>query len=227
MSKFRCTERFFAMLVVAAAALSASAHSASAQVINFDTLVFAQTVHGVDINDDGIDDVLFSTTDPNGFGTAGPDPNTQLYASGLLLESSSTINPDIRVDFRGGAIDLLQVGFALLTDVNDVDQGLSFEVFDQAGIPLVSASQRGELLPLNPSIDTSVSGFPEGLLSVSFEGVASYALLDATTTGTRFVIDNFGGTFLTAPVPEPSGLSLLGFGGVILLGRRRKGFHRP
>lgn len=203
-------------------ALANSTHTVSAQVINFESLVQAQTVYGVDINDDGIDDVLFSTTDPTGFGVGGPDPNTQLYASGVLLETSSEINPDIRVDFPGGAIDLMQVGFALLTGVDDPGQGLNLEVFDQSGNPLAMTSQAGELLPLNPSMSTSVSAFPEGLLTVSFEGVASYALFDATTTGSRFVIDNFAGTFLPAAVPEPSALALIGLGSIFLLGRRRK-----
>lgn len=221
-SRFKRSGRTCAILVASAASLLALAQSASAQVIDFEKLVASETMHGVDINNDGINDVLFSTTDPLGFGNGGPNPDTQLYASGLLLESSSTIDPDIRVDFRGGAIDLLQVGFALLTDVNDVDQGLTLEVFDQTGNQLVSASQRGELLPLNPSFDASVSGFPEGLVSLSFEGVASYALIDATTTGTRFVIDNFAGTFLPAAIPEPNALALLGLGGALALARRRR-----
>lgn len=222
MAKFRWPNIFCAILVVAAASLIASAHSASAQVIDFETLVAPpQTVHGVDINDDGIDDVLFSTIDPIGFGNTGPNPATQLHASGLLLESSSTIDPDIRVDFSGGAIDLLQVGFALLTNVNDPDQGMRLEVFDQFDNQLGSVFQRGELLPLNVSVDTNVSRFPEGRLSLPFEGVASYALIDATTTGSRFAIDNFGGTFLAAAIPEPSALALLALGGVFLSGRRR------
>ena len=221
MSRISCSGRFFALLFTAAS-LVTSAHSVSAQVINFETLVQGQVTHGVDINNDGIDDVLFSTTDPAGFNTAGPDPNTQVHVSGLLLETSSTTDPDIRVDFLGGAIDQFQVGFALLTAVGDVGQGLSFEVFDQADNQLGSSFQPGALLPLNPSLDASVSGFPEGLLSLSFQGVASYALLDATTTGSRFVIDNFAGDFLpAAAIPDPSALTLIGLSSVILLGRRR------
>ena len=224
MSRFMCSGRVFACLTVAVF-LAMVTNSVSAQVINFETLVTPQPSFEVDINDDGIDDVLFSTTDPAGFNNFGPDPNTQIFASGLLLESSSTTDPDIRVDFPGGAIDQLQVGFALLADVNDLDQGLQLDVFDQAGTQLGSTFQRGEILPLTVTAITGMSTFPEGLLTVSFEGVASYALFDATATGTRFVIDDFSGTFLTAAIPEPSSLALLGLGGVFCLGRRRKNFN--
>lgn len=225
MSRFICAGGFFACLALAVF-LAASAHSVSAQVIGFETLVPSQT-YGVDINNDGIDDVLFSTTDPAGFGNTGPDQNAQVYASGLFLESSSTTDPDIRVDFPGGAINDLQVGFALLTGVDDLGQGLLLEVFDQAGNQLGSTSKPGQILPLTVTAATGMSQFPEGLLSVSFDGVASYALVDATTTGGRFIIDNFSGTFLPAAIPEPSALALLGLGGVILLGQRRKTCRKP
>jgi len=225
MSRFLCSGRFFACLTIAVflATLSTSAYSVSAQVIGFESLVPSQTMFEVDINNDGINDVLFSTTDPGGFGNSGPDPNAQVFASGLLLESSSLPDPDIRVDFLGGAIDQLQFGFILLTDVSDLDQGLQLDVFDQSGQPLSSTFQPGEILPLTVTAATGMSQNPEGQMTVSFEGVASYALLDATTTGTRFAIDTFSGTFLTAEaIPEPSALALIGLGGAICLVQRRK-----
>jgi len=222
MSVLPCSVRFLARLVIVTY-LFASAHSVSAQVVDFETLVATQAVFGVDFNSDGIDDVVFSSTDPAGFNPGGPDPNAQVHASGQVLETSSTSSPDIRVDFLGGAIGQLQVGFALLTDVNDPGQGLLLEVFDQADNQLGSTFQPGALLPLVNTPGSGISGFPEGLASVSFTGVAAYALLDATTTGTRFAIDDFTGTFSPETIPEPGSVSLLGFSGLILLGRRRRG----
>ena len=216
-----CSGRFLACLLFAASSV-VFAHSASAQVVDFETLIATQSVFGFDFNNDGIDDVVFSSTDPAGFNTMGPDTTVQVHASGQVLETSSTANPDIRVDFPGGATGQLQVGFALLTDVGELDQGLLLEVFDQTGNPLGSAFQRGELLPITTGLGSGVSGFPEELLSVSFQGVASYALFDATTTGSRFVIDNFTGTFSPAPVPEAGSLTLLGLAGLVLLDRRPK-----
>ena len=227
MSRFRCSGRFLACLLIAASSVvsthSAAAQSTPGQVIDFETLVATQSVFGFDFNNDGIDDVVFSSTDPAGFNTGGPDPNMQLHASGQVLETSSTSSPDIRVDFPGGATGQLQVGFALLTDVNAVDQGLLVEVFDQTGNQMGSAFERGELLPISTSLGSGVSGFPEGLLSVSFQGVAANALFDATTTGSRFVLDDFTGTFSPATVPEPGSVTRLGLASVVLLVRRRKG----
>ena len=226
MSRFKCSGKVLACLLIAASTVvstpSASAQSTPSQTIDFETLLATQSVFGFDFNNDGIDDVRFSTTNPGGFNTGGPDPSTQVHATGQVLETSSLSAPDIRVDFLGGATGPLQVGFALLTDVGELDQGLLIEVFDQADNQLGATFQRGELLPITTGLGSGVSGFPEGLISVSFPGVASYALLDATTTGTRFVIDDFTGTFSPETIPEPGSLAVLGFSGLVLLGRRRK-----
>ncbi|MDA8562952.1 hypothetical protein N9L06_00710 [Mariniblastus sp.] len=194
-----------------------STQMVSAQTIDFESLVGGESLFGIDVNEDGRTDVQFSTTAAGGFNTAGPNPDDQVFATGLVLETSSISDPDIRVDFLGGATDSIQLGFALLASVDDPGQGLQVDVFDRLGVSLASEFRSGQLL----SIDnvTGLSTFPEGLISVSFDGVASFALLDATATGTRFVIDDFSGTFAPAAVPEPSagiGLALLG-----LLVRRR------
>lgn len=189
----------------------------SAQQIDFESLVGGESLFGIDVNADGRTDVRFSTTADGGFNVGGPNPEEQVFASGLVMETSSMSDPDIRVDFLGGATDSIQLGFALLADVDDPGQGLQLEVFDQLGERLASDFQTGELLSINSP--SGLSGFPENLISVSFDGVASYALIDATASGSRFVIDDFTGTFLPAAIPEPSGV--LGFALLGLLFRRR------
>ena len=205
------------VLSVSAMLVLLSAHSASAQTIDFESLVGGQSLFGIDVNADGRTDVQFSTTAAGGFNTVGPNPDDQLFATGVVLETSSTSDPDIRVDFLGGATDSIRMGFVIGGFVDDLDQGLQVEVFDQLGVSLSSEFRAGELLTNDTPLGLSM--FPEGLISVSFDGVASYALLDATAVGTRFVIDDFSGTFAPAAIPEPSGgigLALLG-----LLVRRR------
>lgn len=162
MSRFKFSERCF----VVAASLFSSAQSASAQVIDFETLVATQAVFGFDVNNDGSDDVVFSSTDPAGFNTTGPNPVNQFHLSGQVLETSSASSPDIRVDFLGGATGQLQVDFALLTDVNDPGQGPLLEVFDQADNQLGSMFQCGELLPLVNTPGSGISVFPEERLTV-------------------------------------------------------------
>ena len=196
-----------------------STHSVFGQTIDFESLVGGESLFGIDVNADGETDVEFSTTADGGFNIGGPNPEEQVFASGLVLETSSISDPDIRVDFFGGATDSIQLGFALLAGVDDPGQGLQLDVFDRLGEPLASAFEAGQLLTVDSA--SGLSGFPESLISVSFDGVASFALLDATASGTRFVIDDFSGTFLPAAIPEPNGgigLVLLG----LLLRRRCK-----
>ena len=198
-----------------------STHSVPAQTIDFESLVAGQSLFGIDVNSDERTDVQFSTTAAGGFNTMGPNPDGQAFVSGLVLETSSISDPDIRVDFLGGATESIQLGFALLAGVDDAGQGLQLEIFDQAGEQLGAAFQAGELVTVDTVAGLPVfSGFPEGQVSISFDGVASFALLDATASGTRFVIDEFAGTFLPAAVPEPSGGIGLACLGLLLLRRR-------
>ena len=194
-----------------------SMNSLSAQLIDFESLVVGESLFGIDVNADGRTDVQFSTTAAGGFSSTGPNPAEQVFASGLVLETSSISDPDIRVDFLGGVTDSIQLGFALLASVDDPGQGLQLDVFDELGERLASAFRSGQLLSIDSA--SGLSQFPEGFVSVSFDGVASFALLDATASGTRFVIDDFSGTFLPASIPEPGGAIGLACLGLLL--RRR------
>ncbi len=202
---------------VAATLVLLTTHSASAQTIDFESLVDGAALFGIDVNADGRTDVRFSTAADGGFNTSGPNPDDQVYATGSVLETSSLSDPDIRVDFLGGATGSIRMGFVIGGFIDDPGQGLQVEVFDQLGERLASAFQPGELLTIGNA--SGFSGFPENFISVSFDGVASYALLDATASGTRFVIDDFSGTFAPAAVPEPQGA--LGLLVTALLWRRR------
>lgn len=68
---------------------------------------------------------------------------------------------------------------------------------------------------------TDPSNFPEGLLDVSFAGTASYGTFEfSNDNATRYIIDNFEGTFGSTEdvtpgdpsVPEPDTLALIGAG---------------
>jgi len=188
-----------------------------AQPIDFDALSFGDTLFGFDVNADGQNDVEFSTTDPLGFGIGGPNPDDQVFVAGTVLESSSILDPDVRVDFLNGAVNSIGLGYALLTGVADLGQGLQVDVFDSADVLIGSTFQAGQIL--SGTNNGGVSVFPEGSISVSFAGVAAYALLDATTTGGRFAIDDFEGDFFPTAIPEPSGGMFMMLAGLLL---RRK-----
>lgn len=112
---------FAFVLTVAIAGLS---HAA---LLTFDDLIIGATTYSFDGDGDGMNDVIFSTTDPYGFNTVGPGQN-MTYIQEPGLEGTSLLNPDLRVDFLVGAIGSLKFGFAL--DSSTEDDTASFQVFD-------------------------------------------------------------------------------------------------
>ena len=91
---------------------------AQAALITFDTVVTGQTSFGFDGDGDGINDVIFSTTNPAGFNITGPGPNmTFIHEPGL--EGTSLLNPDLTVNFLRGATGPLAFGFALNSSISD------------------------------------------------------------------------------------------------------------
>lgn len=181
-----------------------------AALITFDEVVVGETTFGFDGDGDSIDDVIFSTTDPSGFNTVGPGPN-MTYIDEPGIEGTSLLTPDLRVDFLNGAIGPLSFGFALDSSFSDASLFTSIEVFNSVGSLIGSASEIGDFTTTSPP--SGLSDFPEGLVTVGFSGVASYATFDFTSEFGRYIIDNFEGTFgSTEQIPEPSTLLLLTVG---------------
>ena len=117
-------------------AIAAAPLSASAALITFDDAISGETSYSFDADGDSIDDVIFSTTDPLGFNTSGPGPN-QSYIDEPGLEGTTSLLPDLRVDFLNGAVGTLQFGFAMSLGVGLTD-GVTFTIFDSTDAVLAS-----------------------------------------------------------------------------------------
>lgn len=195
------------------------AKPSQAALITFDEVVIGETSFSFDGDSDGIADILFSTTDPFGFNTTGPGPN-QVFVDEPGLEGTSLLNPDLRVDFLNGAVDVIQFGFALNSFSEGADTFTTFNLFNSSGTLLASVQEFGRF--------SGPAGFPEGQIQVSFPGVAAYGTFDFSSASGRYIIDNFEGTLGSTenvtPVPEPfTGFALVftvGLGG--LLQRKRR-----
>jgi hypothetical protein len=166
-----------------------------------------------DSDGDGLYDVLFSTADTEGFLNTGGPGGIMTYINEPGLEGSTLVNnpDDLRVDFLAGAKDHLSFGFALLDFEETPETMVDFKIFDNSDCLLANSSELG----IFTQTSEGPSFFPEGEISLSFNGSASYATFDFNTSalgGQRYIIDNFKGIFGTTEVPEPGVLSLLGLG---------------
>jgi hypothetical protein len=194
--------------------------------LTFNNAIAGATTYNFDSDADGINDVVFSTTDPSGFNTAGPGVNMSyiqepgLEGSTLSPDLKGFLSPDLKVNFLYGAVNTLGFGYAMSTLTTDANTSVTFSAFDASNNLLASIiSQAAFTMPngVNPS------NFPEGLVSLNFSGVASYALFDFNPfNAPRYIIDNFQGTFgsIERNVPEPEVLALLGAWALFFYGRR-------
>lgn len=199
---------------------------AGAAIITFDDALSGQTTYDFDGDGDSTVDVRFSTTDPGGFNTVGPGPNMN-YVNEPGLEGTSTLNPDLRVDFLNGAVGTLRFGFALLSSASP-SYFANFRVFDANNNELGSATTAGAYT----ATSFGQSDYPEGIVTVNFSGLAAYGLFNFESEGGRYLMDNFEGTFGSTEAaeiaaggtdtPEPATTALLGAGlaGIALLRRR-------
>ncbi|MCV2349418.1 PEP-CTERM sorting domain-containing protein [Paucibacter sp. Y2R2-4] len=218
MQTLRRLRQVLSAVFFAGCLMSGSLTQASA-IVTFDDLIQGQVSYGFDGDADGINDVVFSTSDPAGFNTIGPGVE-QSFVHEPGLEGTSLLNPDLRVDFLRGATGNIKFGFALLSTSESPDWFASFKVFDANHVLLGSVSAAGAF----SVIGSGQSSFPEGQISLSFAGVAAYGLFDFASQGGRFIMDDFAGDFGSV-VPEPSTWALLLLGcGMLLLLRRRPQF---
>lgn len=200
------------------AMLAVTTLSAQAALLTFDDAIFGATSYSFDGDGDFIDDVIFTTSDPLGFGTAGPGPN-MTYINEPGLEGTSELPEDLRVDFLIGAEDSLGFGFAL--NSNTEDDTATFNVYDASDNLLATSSLVGQYT----TTGMGQSNFPEGYISVTFAGTAAYATFNFTSDFGRYIIDNFEGTFGTTevnPVPAPGAMILAGMGSMLVGWLRRR-----
>lgn len=230
--------RPFLIAMLLATVLAFSAAGVEAAVLNFNDAITGATSYSFDGNSDGIMDVVFTTTDPAGFNTVGPGTN-MTYIQEPGLEGSSLVNNvpngDLRADFNFGAVNSFSFGYALNSDSVSNTYFAKISIYGSSNNLLADATSVGDFTKPD---GINNSSYPEGLISVNFSGLASYAIFDFESQDDgRYIIDNFQGTFGsgepgttpvpepgTTPVPEPGTILLLGSGlvGLVGYGRRRK-----
>ncbi len=165
---------------------------AVAVTLTFDDAIAGATSYSFDADSDGTADAVFSTTDPAGFNTVGPGSNMS-YINEPGLEGTTTLAPDLRVDFPLGAEGSLSFGFALSAGSDSPALNVTFSVYDATDTLLGSVTELAAYTQPTPGVD---SDFPEALVNLPFSGVAAYAIFDFDDTdASRYIIDNFNGIF--------------------------------
>ena len=192
------------------------AHASNAVTVTFDGATDGVTTFGFDADGDTVDDAVFSSLTGQPFSVTGPGPN-QLFIQEPGLVAGIVADPEFRVDFPNGAATSAGYSFALSVfcfSAGPVDPSLfgSIEVFDAADNSLGFASAE-PVCTVTPD-PSGYSSFVEAEVSVTFSGLASYAIIDfGPVSAGEFIVDNFNyeGRFgSTEPVPSmPISLLLL------------------
>lgn len=165
-------------------------------LITFSTNVFGETSYGFDGNNDGISDVVFTTTSSSAFSPFGPGPN-QSYIQQPGLGTSSLLRTDMKAYFIEGATDQINFGFALSTFTVSDSYYAEVRIFDEDDNLLGTQTVVADFT----STRFGNSFFPEGEIDITFSGVASYMELSFTSQFGAFIIDNFEGEFTTSSAP--------------------------
>lgn len=172
--------------------------NANAITLTFDDVISGATSYNFDQNSDGLTDAIFSTTDPSGFNTVGPGPNMS-YIQEPGLEGTTSLTPDLRVDFPFGAVGSLGFGFGLSASSETPNLTVTFSIYDAVNNLLAQTTQLAAYTQPFPPAD---SDYPEAQLTLPFSGTASYATLDFNDAdASRYILDNFSGTFGSSERP--------------------------
>lgn len=218
------TLRRFSQIAIISAILSPS-FNANAITLTFDDAISGATSYNFDQNSDGLTDAIFSTSDPSGFNTVGPGPNMS-YIQEPGLEGTTTLAPDLRVDFPYGAVNSLGFGFGLNAGAETPNLTVTFSVYDSSNNLLAQTTQLAAYTQPFPPAD---SNYPEAQLTLPFAGTASYATFDFNDTdASRYILDNFNGTFgsserptgaaSTQNIPTLSEWSMIVLSGLLAMG---------
>ena len=160
-------------------------------VITFDEVVSGVTSYGYDGDKDDINDVIFSTLDPDGFNTVGPGPDMN-FINEPGIEGTTLLGTDLRVDFLFGASANIAFGFAMST--TQEIYGVTFELYDHTDTLIASTYQVATITNVTVS-----STFPEAILNLEFTGIAAYGLFKFDEPPSRYIIDNLRGNFGSRP----------------------------
>jgi len=181
------------ILTIIASSIVLLIHTSSiyAALLTFDDQVNGTSSYSYDGDDDGNDDVVFSTTSPMGFSSVGPGPNMSFINEPGIV-GMTNLNPDLRVDFTYGGVDNLTFSFAISFTMVENQYGVNFTIYDSNDVILATTHQTAGFT--KPDGQNN-SDYPEAVVSLDFSGTASYALFDFDSEAYAYIIDNFTGTF--------------------------------
>ena len=163
------------------------------------------------------------TTTSGGFGN-GTSPTQYFLVENPSNPGNPATNPNFTLTFDsvtgGAALEaVVRVGFALLdrrtNNPGDVTFTATWSDGNTEAINIAAATYEDDAVFIGFEAPAGLS-----IASISFATANAGAAPISTTNSTaRIGIDDFG--FVTAVIPEPASLALLGAGGLLMLARRR------
>ena len=164
---------------------SATSHAA---IVTFSDVTEGSKTYSADIDADGADDVIFSTTHESGFEAGYASSPTLIKGSGL--KAASTSQTDLEVRFKHGLKEYLGFDFAVTTHDDQLGGYVYFWVYDAEGWPIGNSHKLMAQPTGNPARH-------EATVWVDLDRTAVSATFNFVTMGggNWYVIDNFEGTF--------------------------------